>query len=236
MPDPIIVWPPDILVPAACDANPTPFSRSGGTSLGGIQRSIRTDRGWWRVDYKGVVLRSAAGRRAWNAIRSSASGMAGVIALPIWSFDANGLADGLQEGRRFVPHSDGSSYSDGAMYQQPQIVVEAAAAVAIGDTSIALRLVYGIDQLSGVRFSYQNALYETGNPTSIVDDVWTVDLFPAAREAIPEGAALEFDLPTCLVHLASDDAMDAGLTAGLFDKVDVSFVEAVDYWNDLAGA
>jgi hypothetical protein len=216
--------------------NPVPFSRGGGPSLGGIEQVTRTDKGWWTIAYKGINLRDdTTRRRAWNAMRASVNGMADTIAIPVWSYDANGLADGVQlDGQRLVTHSDGSSFRDGGRYRQAQIIVTMAEAAAIGDTSVALRLVYGIDELSGVRFSYQHALYETGNPTSVVDDVWTVKVFPAVRAAIPQDAALELDLPTCLVHLASDREMDMSLSAGNADKVDVNFVEATSYWNALA--
>lgn len=229
----IHLW-PESLAPAQIAPNQVAFSRSGGRSLGGLERTIRTDRGWWTIDYKGVMLSSTAIRRTWNAIRTSLGGMAGLLAIPVLSYDSNGEPAGTVGGRLLIPHSDGTGFSDGSYYTQPAIVVEMAAAASLGDTSISLRIVSNIDELSGVRFSYNHALYETGNPTSIVDDVWTVDIFPAIRADIPEDAVLEFDVPTCLVHLANDRAMDLSFSAGKLDRVDVSFVEAVDYWNDLA--
>ena len=39
---------------------PAPFSRTGGKSLGGLQRSIRTDRGSWAIAYKGIPLDTVA--------------------------------------------------------------------------------------------------------------------------------------------------------------------------------
>lgn len=206
MTDPVI-WPVS-LRPAQILANPVPFTRSGGRSLGGLERVTRTDRGWWSIAYKGVSLSSPARRRLWNAVRTSLNGMATPIAVPAWSFDANGDAAG--------------------------IVVKTAEAAAIGDTAVTLKLVSGIADLAGVRFSYQHALYETGIASLVAADEWTLPVFPAIRADIPDDTALEFNAPTCLVRLASDRAMDAGLSVGDFDKVDVSFVEAVDVWNALA--
>jgi len=230
-----LIW-PSLLVPAQIEVNPTPFSRSGGVSLGGLERVIRTDRGWWEVAYKGVALYDDGQRRAWNRLRVSLSGMAGSVAVPIWSFDSAPWLPGTVNGKFLTPHSDGSPFSDGSMYSQPGIVVEMAVAAEVGDTSVALRLVYGIEELAGTRFSYQHALYETGRVISIVDDVWTISVFPAIRADIPVDAALEFDLPTCLVRLATDREMDVSLTAGSFDRADVSFTEDCAHWNDLAVA
>ncbi len=63
-----LVWPHAVLPPSQLMANPAPFSRSGGVSLDGVQRVTRTDRGWWKIAYKGVLLSSPAKRRCWNAI------------------------------------------------------------------------------------------------------------------------------------------------------------------------
>jgi len=58
---------------------------------------------------------------------------------------------------------------------------------------------------------------------------------PAIRQTIPAGADLEFDNPTCLVHLASDNGMDIPQDAiGKTSLVNVNFVEATDYWSRLA--
>lgn len=234
--DDILVWQAAVLRPASLMASPVPFTRGGGRSLGGIERTIRTDRGYWAIAYKGIALHDVQTRRYWNVLRNALNGRSGLVAVPAWSFDSAPWLAGTVHGRLLTPHSDGSTFSDGSQYSQPGIIVELATAASIGDTEATLRLVYGIDDLSGVRFSYQHALYETGRVTAVDGADWTVEVFPEIRADIPEGAALELDLPTCLVHLATDREMDGSLSRGTFDKADVSFVEAVDYWADLAGA
>ncbi len=141
---------------------------------------------------------------------------------------------GSSYGRFLSTHSDGATFSDGSRYATRGNIVEMASAAALGATSVALRLVYGLTDLSGIRFSYNHALYETGAATLIDDDEWTVPVFPAIRVAIPADADLEVDLPTCLVRLAEDDAMNASLSSSRADRVDVSFIEDTATWNDLA--
>jgi hypothetical protein len=232
MTDPLI-W-PSFLAPAQILANPVPFSRSGGVSLGGLERTTRTDRGWWMIDYKSVALYTVARRRIWNAFRVSLSGASGSFVIPVWSFDTSPWAAGTVEGKSLTPHSDDSPFDDESLYEQPTIIVTMGVAAALGDTSVTLRIGYGIDELTGTRFSYNHALYELGIPTAVVDDLWTMPVFPAIRAAIPIDAALEFDLPTCRVRLASDREMDVSLTAGGFDRADVSFREDTAFWNDAA--
>jgi hypothetical protein len=231
-----VVWPHRVLVPGAIEANVVPFSRSGGTTLGGLQRVTRTDRGWWSIVYKGVALTNAAQRRVFNALATHCSGMATPIVVPVWSHDTAEWPAGSVFGQYLTPHSDGSSFDDGGLYAQPAIVVETVNAVSIGATSLTLRIVSGISELVGVRFSYQHALYQSGFPTLVDGPDWTVPVAPAVRAPIPAGAELEFGMPTCLVRLASDREMDTRFSAGFFDRVDVAFVEATDHWSDLVEA
>lgn len=238
MPDEYRLW-PSVLEPAQILPNPVPFTRSGGRSLGGLQRSIRTDRGYWSIEYRSVALHDRSRRAAWNAIRTWLSGTSGLVAIPVWSFDSALAVSESNVGLSLVPHSDGTGYEGGHFYSQPSIIVQASVVAEIGDTSISLRLVHGVEGLEGIRFSYNHALYETGSVINIDEDaeggaVWTVPVFPAIRATIPADAYLEFDLPTCLVRLAADREMDVSLSPGRFDLVNVSFVEAADYWSDLA--
>ena len=104
----------------------------------------------------------------------------------------------------------------------------------IGATVIKLRIINADANLVGVRFSYNHALYETGPVISVDGDIWEVPISPTVREVIPHGADLEFDRPTCLCRLTEDRGMDGGINPDHFEQRSVSFVEANDYWNDLA--
>lgn len=229
-----IMWPPELLTPSEILANPVPFTRSGGRTINGVERGTRTDKGFWHVAYVDVVLHETAQRRAWNAIRTALGGRAGLLVLPVWSFDTAPYASGAFEADVHVPHSDGTSFSDGTLYRQGSIAVRSAEEVPIGATTIKLLSLSAEADLSGVRFSYGHALYETGPAISISGAVWEVSIFPAVRAKIPAGADLEFNLPTCLVHLEDDRGMDTSLNAIQITERSLSFVEATDYWSDLA--
>lgn len=240
MPD-IILWPRKVLAPTRVMANPVAFSRGGGRSLGGKERVIRTDKGYWSITLDSIPVHSAAQRRVWNVIRTMLSGRSGLCAVPVWSFDTAPYAEGEGEWGQYGPllttHSDGATFSDGSKYVQGRIHIELGGVAAeIGDTSVRLSIVHGAADLAGVRFSYNHALYETGQPTSVSGSVWTVPVFPAIRSEIPAGARLEFDEPTCLVRLANDRGMDIDFNIDRFSHASVDFVEADDYWSDLAAA
>ncbi|WP_288430201.1 hypothetical protein [uncultured Agrobacterium sp.] len=230
----ILVWPQDVLTPLACYPNITPFSRSGGRSLGGLEPSVRTDLGFWTIDLSDIPIDDAAQRRTWLAIRNALGGTAGRIAVPAWSQDVAPYVDGKYEPETYLPHDDDTSFSDGTLYSQGAIVVQTVGVTPLAATVIRLRVIHAEADLVGVRFSYQHALYETGPVIDIDGDVWTVPISPTVRAPIPDGADLEFDRPTCLCRLSSDDQMGAGVDPVPFERRSVSFVEDNDYWNKLA--
>ncbi|MBD9640736.1 hypothetical protein IB277_31045 [Ensifer sp. ENS07] len=215
-------------------ANPVPFSRSGGRTINGLERTIRTDCGFWSIALNGVMLHSKAQRRVWNALRTGLGGRSGLIVIPAWSWDTAPYASGEFEPDVYVPHSDGTSFSDGTMYRQGSISVRCAEDVPIGATKIRLQVLEAENDLAGVRFSFNHALYETGPAVSITGSTWEVGLFPAVRAPIRANADLEFNRPTCLAHLQDDRGMDVSMNPSMISEHSVNFVEAVDYWSDLA--
>ena len=229
-----IVWPEDVLSPNSLQANIVPFSRIGGRTLTARAKTTRTDRGFWRVELSGIHLGSSHERRAWQAIRSTLAGRAGLIAVPVWSFDSAPYLNGCIENRVCTPFSQGECFEDGSSFEDASICVQTVDDIPLGATVCRLRLINGEADLSGVRFSYGNALYETGQLLDLEDDIFTVRLAISCRAPIPAGVELEFDRPTCLCRLADDSAMDLALSHHGNDIVSVAFTEAVDFWSDFA--
>lgn len=231
----IIVWPHDLLIPKEVRPNIVPFTR-GVRALGGNKPSTRTDLGYWVISYTGILLHSRAQKRTWEAIKAILSGSSGRIAIPVWvdqtapRIGSTGSYEPLPE----VPHDDDTEFSDGSEYEQSEIVVLAEQTVGIGLTTIKMRIVNAEEDLSGVFFSYNHALYQTGQVIEIDGDVWTMRISPSVVAEIPSGAALEFDLPTCLCNLAEDNGMDSGANIDGNESVGVSFQQDMDYWNTLA--
>lgn len=232
-----ITWPTAILKPQSSPFDPRPFSRSGGRTLGGVSRSVRTDRGYWVGSYNNILLRKPsrpAQRRTWNAIRTYLGGTTGLVAVPVCStgvWSAAGFKD-FSAGR--VPHDDGTPFDDGTLYSQGLVDIEMASFAPLGATVVTLRLIHA-PTASGVRFSYQHAMYDTGRILSQPSaDTYQVEIFPAIRMPIPAGSKLEADEPTVLCHLATDNEMDIDIGISPMSTASVSFVEAVDVWNDIA--
>lgn len=228
-----IMWPTKLLAPAEARTNLVPFTRSGGTSLGGVTPKTRTDLGHWEIDLVDIPVLTTAQRRAWKAIRSILSGGSGLVIVPAWSIDTAPYASGDFEPPGLVPHSDGASFSDGTLYSQNAISIISEDNVPIGATVMRVRIINGATDIAGTSFSYKHALYEIGNIEGGNDVLKRVRITPSVRQVIPAGADLNFDMPTCICHLADDRGMDGGITADHFENRTASFIEATDYWSSL---
>ncbi|MGR9056084.1 hypothetical protein ACU8NH_09260 [Rhizobium leguminosarum] len=232
----IIEWPFCTLTPSQVSPCPVPFTRSGGKSLGGVEPVVRTDIGHWTIDYSGIVVQNRYRNqwKAWQAIRQKLGGRSGLIAVRVPSSLSAPYVSGHFEPMTEVPHTDDTPFDDETEYLQGAISVVSVGVTPLAATTIKMRIINAEADLTGVRFSYNHALYETGPAIEIDGDIWTVPISPSVRELIPDGADLEFDRPTCLCHLADDRGMDISqdaITKGT--KPNVSFVEATDYWNSL---
>ncbi|UXT47846.1 hypothetical protein FY136_00800 [Agrobacterium tumefaciens] len=230
-------WPICKLTPRSVSANVTPFSRSGGRSLGGVEPSVRTDIGYWSITYDGVVipLGDREGWRCWQAIARELGGSSGLAIVPILSAVSAPYASGGFEPQYLVSHGDGTPFSDDSKYAQDAISIRTMGTTGIGQSVMRLRIINAASDLAGVRFSFEHALYETGAIMDVDGDIVTVPVWPTVRAPIPADAELEFDRPTCLCHLASDGEMAVSQDAmARFAAPTISFVEATDYWNRLA--
>jgi hypothetical protein len=230
----IIVWPELLLCPLDSRVYLNPFTRSGGRTLGGTMPSVRTDLGHWRIDMTGVPLSGAERRRTWDAISIYLGGTSGRIAVPAWAMDSAPYVSGKEEPLLEVSHDDETTFDDGSLYEQGAISIVSVGVTAISSTRISMRIIAGAPDLSGVRFSYEHALYQTGRVIDIENDVWTVEISPAVRAVIPAGVDLEFDRPTCVCNLVEDDGMQRSMNADRFERANISFVEDTQYWAELA--
>ncbi|WP_043614219.1 hypothetical protein [Ensifer sp. ZNC0028] len=231
-----IVWPICVLRPQQISASLVPFTRSGGRSLGGVEPAIRTDLGYWSIDYANVVLQNRYREQwqTWQAIRQKLGGRSGLIVVPLRVSLSAPYLSGAFEPSGEVPHGDDASFDDDTPYSQGAISVVTEGVTPVGATTIRLRIINAAANLVGVKFSFEHAAYETGPVIDVSGDVWTVPISPTVRALIPSGSDLEFDQPTCLCRLAQDRGMD--LTQDAIAKnffPSVSFVEATDYWASL---
>lgn len=230
----ILEWPYLALVPEAVSINLVPFTRSGGRAIGGGKTAIRTDIGFWEIEFSGVQLFDRPNFKAFDAISAILGGASGRIAVPIYSNESAPFANGVEIWPFSVKHSDGAGFSDGSAYLQMPIAVQSSGVTPIGAGIISLNAINADSDLSGVKFSYNHALYQTGELISKIGNISTVRITPSIRETIPANADLNFSRPTCVCRLADDDSMVRGVDPSRLQRVTVKFQEDTDYWSRLA--
>ncbi len=235
MPD-FIVWPKSVLKPGTCQFTEETFSRSGGTSLENSEIVTQTDLGKWRAEIGSVPLYYPNEWRAWRAISTYLNGRSGIVAVPASERFTAPYAGGIPSIPSASTHSDGSTFSDGSQYRTRSIDLKMSTAAALGATVVSIEAVNAGEDLTGIRFSYKYALYQTGELIQKTGDVWQMRVFPAIRQAIPVDAVLEADDPMCLMRLESDTEMSVQEIPNRLATPSIRLVEAVDYWNDLAAS
>ncbi|WP_153042428.1 hypothetical protein [Pseudovibrio sp. W64] len=229
----VIHWPHSLF---ASQGKPTfqkrPFSRSGGMTLGGRELVTQTDLGFWRAMIPNIVLRRRDLRHeeAWNGVEVALQGQVGLVIVSV-SHVTSQVQKLAKQARAYVPHADGTEFSDGTSYESEPAFVQLEEEANLGATVLKLRGLQSGLRLSGIYFSYLHALYMTGPIIEADGDVVRVPIFPAIRAKIPAGALLNVAEPSCLMKLASDNELDLNFGSSCFITKTVHFVEAIDYWD-----
>lgn len=166
----------------------------------------------------------------WRAVRQICDGGVNSIVVPrndalFRPYPAGASAFGT------IPHSDGSLFSDGSGYYQPVISVTTIGPAALRSTSLVLSIVHCGQLLGGESFSIQHPtkgwrLYEIGTVDMVDDDRAIVTFMPPLREAVADGADVEFDRPCCTMRLAKPSSMDLTIVPWTFNRGTVDFIEA----------
>lgn len=219
-----IVWPRRLLTPQ----QPRPhylshMNISGPVSQAGVSDVISGDAGFWRASYGSVVVTTPDRVKTWNAIRAILRGRLVPILVPYCGRSYQPIIDGYK--RTPVPHSDGSTFSDGSRYVGDGTKVVLASDVAVRAVSCTVNVIAADVLQPGQVFSLGERLYEINAVTDITDTLKQVSFLPPAREAVKADTELNFTNPVCRMRLASDDAMAMDLDINRRGFPSVDFVE-----------
>lgn len=190
---------------------------------------VRSDGGgFWTVALNDIQLWDRTQPLLWRAVRQLANG--GVTPLVVSRSDQlqpwpNGV---ISYGA--IGFSDTALFSDGTGFEQPVIDVATVGAAALRATSLQLVLLNSGALLGGEAFSIEHPtfgwrMYEIATVTATDATRATVTFNPPLREAVADGAAVEFDRPRCVMKLQTSSAMDLTLTVLPNSRGTAKFVE-----------
>lgn len=212
-----------------------------GVTMDSAATYVRTDGGgFWSCVMNDISLsgpgqgreRQRTSTLLWRAVRQVCDG--GVNRIVVWRNDALFIPYPAGVARVVTaPHSDGSPFSDGSEYYQSEIDINCDGGAALRATSMDITINRAAPLIGGESFSIHHEvagwrLYEIATVDTDEDDETsaTITFRPPLREAILDGAELEFDRPRCTMRLANPGAMDLVVRPWTFNAANVEFVEA----------
>lgn len=220
-----IRWPNGVLRPQNVSFDIAARSLSGPASVNGKSQVVSSDAGIWKATFGSLLVRDRAAVLTHRAISTLLEGRLNPILVPL----CRGYQPIPGEARQYalydhVPHSDETPLSDGSEYQGGVISVYASSGAPMRAVSMAVTVEIAGDIQPGQHFSLDERLYGVRSFDADTDEL---SFRPPLREAVEDGARLEFDDPVCRMRLATDDAMDLELALRRFGSPTVNFIEDV---------
>lgn len=215
------LWPSDLLSPGSENWRLQGVALSGGFTVGGNTKLTRTDGGGLWVGEQTFLFHSREQIKAARAIEAGLDGGAGQIVA--WSYEEPFAPLGLSISS--VPHSDGTSFSDGSEYLSVPYGAVTTASAALRATSMSVTLIAG-DLQAGERFSiiHPTKGWRRYVISRVVDNVITFR--PPLREAVGSGTELDFLRVGCVCRLANPDEFMGALDGNHMTPATARWVEA----------
>lgn len=220
-----LIWPIHVLRPAAVSFDIASRSLAAPAAVNGFRQVVASDAGIWTASFVGVSVRSRDTVLAFRAIATLLEGQLNPILVPRCR-GYQPVPDGLSTSSPGVPHSDGAFFSDGTGYESSLNSVTASAA-ALGAVSMTMNVAVGGTIEPGHDFSIGEQMYRVRTAVYADENTVSVTFRPPLREAVAEGAVVEFDNPVCRMRLASDSEMNLELSQFKFGRPTVNFIEDV---------
>lgn len=204
-----------------------------GRSGSGVLPITRVDGGGLWMAQSELLLHTSDQIRTWRALRMAADGGATAFVLSRFDYFPPYPVIGGETVTEYepVPHSDDATFSDGSGYAQSAVVARTVGATALRATAMTLELISGEPLRGGECFSiyHEDMLWRMYEVKSVVidgDGHSAITFRPPLREAVADGANVEFDLPRCMMQLAKPDAMDVTLLMAQMARQSAQFIEA----------
>lgn len=223
-----IMWPIGVLPAQNVSFDIASRSLSAPPAVSGAVQVVSSDAGIWKATFGNVIVHKKNAVLTFRAISTMLEGRLGKIIVPLCR-GYQPFTDGESSGNLFnrpVPHSDGAYFSDTTGY-----VSGITDASTVGNYPVrAVQMTMNIstpNAQAGQHFSIGDRLYRIRTINYISPTQAVVTFRPPLREAVTNGARIEFDRPICRMRLATDDEMDLTLALRKFGNPTVNFIEDV---------
>lgn len=210
---PYPLW-PQTLPPSEVMFHPTAASRSGGRTIVGTEQVVQAGAGYWTATVKFDVYRKpgmvggANKEVAYRAMLGYLQGRANPILIgPSTLRTSPALVAGQPLFPRYVPHSDGSTFSDGSQYRMSLTPAKMSGNAPTGATVLNLSMSAGHQPQPGQYFSVVDRLYLINTAALVSGNVNFGDLGPwSGTAAMATAVAGAPDLSSLAYDLTDSDA------------------------------
>lgn len=198
-------WPTAQLPPIVFEFDLLGQTISGPQTLNQTRQVLSYDGGFWQASFSGISVVGKDRVLAFRRIRALLHGGAHQLRVPVcdtgnapWPGTARSAHAGF---------SDDATFSDGSDFASAVISVVVGQAAPIRSTRLVVTIQNAAPIYGGEYFSIGDHLYQVAQ----VFDDGSWQIVPPLREAVDVGADLNFDKPTCLMTLLSEDQMNLPL-------------------------
>jgi hypothetical protein len=230
----LYVWPWRLLTPQKF-ARPRLASRvtQGPPALSGAVEVNASDGGGrWTFGVSGVALADWETVRIWDAWTAHLRGGARPFVMPFPSLGTAPRAIvGGQPALPGKPAPITDIFGQDPSFGAPLIVASLHSSAALGASSLVIDIATGSALRGGELLALEHATvgwrsYQVGRVTARTGMQFTVDIEPPLREAASSSAAVEFDMPRCVMALDPSAPGDMGPgEVSRFDEAGARFVE-----------
>lgn len=224
---PLSVFPIHRLTPTTIKADIVPKVISGGVALNDEEDVTQTDGGGrWEISLSGIILNSVQRERLWSAWTSHLAGGARAVLVPVYSLRTAprpSAGGGLSRPSNLV--ADDDTFPTTLAFASPYILAQTVGMTALRATSIVIAVTQGARVEAGMRFGYGTRAYKIERVTARSGMQATCTISAPLREAIPGGAALNFDWPLVQCRAVTGQDLAPEMLFGRRGEASVGFVE-----------
>jgi hypothetical protein len=224
---PLYIFPLHKFGPETIKVDVVPRVISGGAALNGEEDVIQTDGGGrWEGSIGGLSLNKPWQERLWGAWTSYWAGGARAFLMPVYSLRTAPrpvAGNGAMRPSNLIADDDVFPTTVG--FASPYIKAQTVGGAALRATTMTALVTQGARIEPGMRFSYGARSYKIERVTAKSGYQATFTFSPPAREAIANGAALNFDWPLVQCRIATGQDLAPAMSFGRFGSAGFNFVE-----------
>lgn len=234
---PIYSFPIDILTPKHPGFWPSGGVKTGPTTISGLQDFDNLDGGpIWRARLSQIPIHCRSAILLAQAIQSLAQSGVGLFDVPKDLYDralGQDAVSGDDVPEVGSPHSDLTPFSDATLYMGSDFLAGAGPGWTLMSSTVEIvfadeaHAIMGGEEFSVVVAGKGARLHRIMRVVSVGPTSSVVEISPPLRSDVPEGAALNFERPSCVMRMTNAEAFLQDLSFNRQAEITAEFEEVL---------